>query len=166
MYEQSMLLTDPGSGSTAPQTAFVLLPGTVGNNTFRRKVVGTGTNGLPITMDIKGEILPPAGARKYSVARVDLVFNETVSNDALFGSLPVAASRFSFNVPFGAVDTASIAWDDVAEDIRKHICWALQYLSGNEFSTTATTGEAAVFTNLVSVAGLSDALSGLADGVR
>lgn len=166
MYEQSMLLTDPGSGSTAPQSTLVLLPGTVGNNVFRRKVVGAGTNGLPISMDIKGEILPPAANRKYSVVRVTVTVNETGSNDALFGSLPVVGTSISFNVPFGEVGTSTLTWANAAEAARKHLCWLLQYISGNQFSTTATTGEAALFSDLVSIAGFADALSGIADGVR
>jgi hypothetical protein len=167
MYEASMTLTDlPPGDSTAPTSALVLVPGVVGNNIYRRKVVGSTSNGLPITMDIRGDVLAPSGARKYSVFRLTVTVNETSSQDAIWGPPPVTATTVSINVPFGAVEEASLTFATLCERVRIHLGWELQYLSGQQFTTTAASGEAALLTDIIPVADFALALANLADGIR
>jgi len=167
MYGQTITLADPATGSeVATETALVLLPGIVGNNTYRRKVLGAGTNGHPCTMDIKGEILTPSGNRKYSVARLSLVINQTLSSFSGYGAPPVAAVSLAFNAPFGTVDGATIAWADAAEALRVQICWMLQYVLGRKWSLTAVTGESALFSSILDSEEFAASLSALVDGVR
>lgn len=167
MYEQSFNLADaPVADGEVSTTSLVLVPGTVGNNVYRRKVVGSTSNGLPTTIDIRGDILAPSGARKYSVFRVTVTVNEIQSQNSLWGPPPVSGTTVSFNVPFGAIGELSISFEAACERARVHLGWMLQYYSGASFSTTAGSGEAALFSDIFAAADFASAMAKLADGVR
>jgi hypothetical protein len=159
MYEQSTLLADVVTETDRP---FVLLPGTLGANTYRRKVVGNGTLGVPMVLDIKGDILAPAGPRKYSVARLSLTLSEGIDVDAAFGPQPIASTQVTFNAPFGQVDGQSVTTSDVIAKIRAHLAFIVQYTRGSKLSA----GEIATWNTLVGSSAFYAALSDLFDGVR